>query len=230
LNESFTIEREGRDRKLSRSELAVLMLLYSECCLYDNDVYHYEEISTTYKKIGKDLNLNEKTVRKAINVLQDLKIIWRKTCGMPGMHTFGLKKNMFLKLERHFKKAAKNEVKTSAPSDGMIDRERYYSDLRAKAEMVADRAQERALRYMPYYNADKEVRNLGIELAFAEVRTPDKAPELEEQLRVAERKRLVALKDLGLTDDDLMPHYTCSKCNDTGWLPNGKACDCYPRE
>ena len=29
------------------------------------------------------------------------------------------------------------------------------------------------------------------------------------------------------TEEDLKPKYSCNKCNDTGYLPNGKMCDCY---
>ena len=36
------------------------------------------------------------------------------------------------------------------------------------------------------------------------------------------------LHAMNLTPDDLLPHYACAKCRDTGYLPDGRPCDCYP--
>ena len=47
------------------------------------------------------------------------------------------------------------------------------------------------------------------------------------RLEEAKNARRAALERLGLSDKDFVPKYICPKCSDTGFLPNGKMCDCY---
>ena len=66
-----------------------------------------------------------------------------------------------------------------------------------------------------------------LRLAKAEIEASPDLPKLiaEEKALIARRRQL--LKDMGLTEAHLIPQYTCKKCSDTGFLPDGKACDCY---
>ena len=47
----------------------------------------------------------------------------------------------------------------------------------------------------------------------------------QKQMAAWTAKRDAYLKAHGLTLDDLKPHYSCAKCNDSGYV-NGSACDC----
>ena len=41
------------------------------------------------------------------------------------------------------------------------------------------------------------------------------------------RVRTVAYFTVHFTEADFTPRYACTKCSDTGFLPDGKMCDCY---
>lgn len=69
-----------------------------------------------------------------------------------------------------------------------------------------------------------------IALAKAEVFDPEKLPALKEKKAVLTKERKEILKELGITERQLQPQYQCKKCSDTGFLPNGAACDCYKAE
>ena len=66
-------------------------------------------------------------------------------------------------------------------------------------------------------------------LAKAEMFEPKKLPDL-----LAEKQRLTNLRadilqGMQITEQDLLPQYECAKCSDSGFLKNGKACDCYQK-
>ena len=66
-----------------------------------------------------------------------------------------------------------------------------------------------------------------IELAKAELYQPELTEKLQKEKNNLLEERMDCLSGIGLTENDLIPKYRCSKCSDTGWLPNGRACDCY---
>ena len=57
---------------------------------------------------------------------------------------------------------------------------------------------------------------------------PQDLPALTQKMNAYRAQRRQALLRLGIREEDLSPRYECSKCSDTGFLPNGKVCDCYP--
>ncbi len=122
----------------------------------------------------------------------------------------------------------KSEAAIAADLRG--ERERYYSVMRARAESRAEEARRKAEENADYKNAVAQIKKKEIELAKAEVFSPDKVEEITRALTDATQKRDAALKALGLTELSFAPDYTCKKCSDTGFLPNGRACDCYKKE
>ena len=44
------------------------------------------------------------------------------------------------------------------------------------------------------------------------------------------RQMMERLDAMNLTPEDLVVHHRCMKCSDTGFLPNGRMCDCYPKD
>ena len=70
---------------------------------------------------------------------------------------------------------------------------------------------------------------MSISAAFAPFRNPAQLAEFEQRAARAKADRLVALREIGLTEKDIEPQYECTLCNDTGQLKNGARCKCYPR-
>lgn len=126
----------------------------------------------------------------------------------------------------------KNDFRSEAAiaADERSDRERYYAELRQRAEQKADRAREIAEKSENYKAAESAIKKGEIELARAEVYFPERVEFVRAKLDRAKRARGAALAELHLTDADLSPQYVCKRCSDTGFLPNGKMCDCYKKD
>lgn len=108
------------------------------------------------------------------------------------------------------------------------DREHYYAVLRQKAQEKAENNRRLAESDREFAEADTAIKRGEIELARAEVFSPDRAESLRRELQEWQQKRKRALTRLSLTEASLQPEYRCKKCSDTGFLPDGRACDCYP--
>ena len=50
---------------------------------------------------------------------------------------------------------------------------------------------------------------------------------VEEEIRVLKRDAAILMTEHNIPHDFLELHYDCNKCNDTGFLSNGKQCHCY---
>lgn len=125
----------------------------------------------------------------------------------------------------------KNDYRTEAAiaADERSERERHYAELRQRAEQRAEKARAEAEKNADFTKAESEIKKGEIELARAEIYSPEKLPALERQLAEARRARAEALAKLRLTEKELSPQYRCARCADTGFLPNGKMCDCYKK-
>lgn len=116
-------------------------------------------------------------------------------------------------------------------SDQRAERERWYARRKELAENTAQKYIDKAMSVPTFSQAERRLRMLAIEEAKAEVRG-----DTEELLRIGhERKALTlaraeGLKQAGVREEDLVPRYHCAKCSDTGFLPDGRACDCYQNE
>lgn len=114
-------------------------------------------------------------------------------------------------------------------ANARADREKWYSERRHAAEVEADKANAQARSFPAYLEAEKRLRRLDIEHAKAELHNPEKVPEIEKEQDLREMERAKALLLSGLTERDLLPAWHCVRCSDTGYLPNGRACDCYAK-
>ena len=119
----------------------------------------------------------------------------------------------------------KSEAAISA--DARSERERWYAARRRKAVARAEQAAATAEKDEAYARAESAIKKGEIELAKAEVFAPDTLPAIRTRLEQAKAARAAAMKRLHLTDADFVPEYACSKCSDTGFLPDGRMCDCY---
>lgn len=107
------------------------------------------------------------------------------------------------------------------------DRERYYALLREKAQSVADKYLARANASPRFGEIATELKRMEIVLAKAEMFEPEKLPSLQQKKEALIAEKAKILSGLGLTEKQLVPQYRCPKCSDTGFLPDGTACDCY---
>ena len=120
----------------------------------------------------------------------------------------------------------KSEAQLAADMRG--EREHYYAVLRQRAQERAEANRKRAENDGEFASWDADVKRGEIELAKAEVFSPKEAEGIRQKLSAARHAREKALARLSLSDADLQPRYACPKCSDTGFLPDGRACDCYP--
>lgn len=62
--------------------------------------------------------------------------------------------------------------------------------------------------------------------AFGQAEESRKAKVEQKRWAAVMAERMAALN---ISPEDLRPRYRCVKCSDTGFLPNGQMCDCYPK-
>ena len=109
------------------------------------------------------------------------------------------------------------------------DRERFYAERREKALSAADRYVTKANTSPRFGAIERELSSLNLELAKAELFKPEALPALQEKQALLQAERIEVLASLGLEEWQLLPQYTCKKCSDSGYLPNGSVCDCYKK-
>ena len=130
------------------------------------------------------------------------------------------------------KETAPRDFRTKADvnADARSARERWYALRRNAAVERADRARAAAGKDKDFSVAEHALMKGEIDLAKAEVFSPAALPQIRERIEQARRARAAALAKLGMTESDLSPKYACPKCSDTGFLPDGRMCDCYSPE
>ncbi|MCM1234056.1 MAG: DnaD domain protein [Ruminococcus flavefaciens] len=115
---------------------------------------------------------------------------------------------------------------SNAPRNDKAEIERHFYDLRHLAEDKAERALNRAVSDEIYGKIYREINELSIQLALAEIRNEDEAKMLSEKIAKLENSGDLRLKELGMNKADFTPKYSCKKCNDTGYDEYGSPCEC----
>ena len=110
------------------------------------------------------------------------------------------------------------------------DRERYFALRREKAQAEADKCIKKANQNARFKEISSRLSKMELDLAKAEMFRPEMLPSLLEEKSGLLQERKGILRNLGLSEEDLLPKFTCKKCSDTGFLKNGKACDCYQKD
>ena len=116
---------------------------------------------------------------------------------------------------------------TVAAANAKADRDRYYALLREQAQKRADANMAKANKNQRFSTISKQLSSMEFSLAKAEMFEPHKLPALLQQQKDLQTERSSLLKEMGIAEKDLLPQFTCQKCQDTGFLKNGQACDCY---
>ncbi len=127
-------------------------------------------------------------------------------------------------------KARQKESVTEA-LDVKAERERWYAKRRQNAESIAEKIRKRFMQDEQFAKIDRRLKAITIEQAKAELKGDKKtlARLEQEQARLTLQRRGIIERN-GMSEDDLLPKWHCQKCQDTGFLPNGFACDCYEKE
>ena len=104
--------------------------------------------------------------------------------------------------------------------------EQHFDELRHRAEDRAEEALAKATSDSEYGNIRRELNELSIQLAFAEIKGDSKAASISKKIAELEKKGDKRLDELHIDKSDFTPHYSCTICNDTGYTQNGKPCIC----
>ncbi len=114
-------------------------------------------------------------------------------------------------------------------ANAKAEREKYYADKREKAQLVADRYVMKANSDPKFGVLEKALSKMNMELAKAEIFSPDALPALKAKQKELFENRANILSALGIEEWQLLPQYECKKCSDSGFMKSGKACDCYKK-
>lgn len=110
-------------------------------------------------------------------------------------------------------------------------RAEWYRKRRERAEDVAEYWQRKAETIPGYNDLMKQKKTLEIASAKAAAEgNSQKVQETERALGQTVIKIHDLLKQNGIKKIDLNPKFKCPKCEDTGYLPDGRPCDCYEEE
>lgn len=107
-----------------------------------------------------------------------------------------------------------------------VARERFYAIRRQRAERAVEKVLERAREDEQFAEAEREIRERELAHVKAEIAGKD-IVETGCALEESRRKRAEAMVRLKITEQDFQPKFSCPKCSDTGFLPDGHICDCY---
>jgi predicted transcriptional regulator len=231
--EKFDID--GAERLLTDAEIDVLSLIYTFTKFEKKGKFE-----GNYGDIARMLGLDYFTVRRIVNALFSADLITRpiKAANKHGKSVYVANMKMLRYLEKKYKKAVQRESdkpsgvasfvnETVKNLDAKADRERFYEKRKEEAEKKAEKVLEKARENPRFREITGELGALEYKLARAELYAPLTLPGLEKQKVDLLAEREAILKQMGLSVGTLDVKYYCKKCSDTGYLPNGKACDCY---
>ena len=104
--------------------------------------------------------------------------------------------------------------------------EQHFYELRNKAEDAAEAALAKATSDATYGTIRRELNELSIELAFAEIKSDPKVANISKKIAELEKKGDKRLAELNINKSDFTPNYSCKICNDSGYTQDGKPCVC----
>lgn len=116
-------------------------------------------------------------------------------------------------------------------------RDRWYETRRVNAELQAEYIHDRFMKDEEFRRIERRLSAMESELARAEIGAENgEAKAQKELVKLTQeqgrlrQQRLGIIERNGLTEEDLLPKWHCRKCSDTGYLSDGRACDCYLKE
>lgn len=225
----FEITREGR-RFLTLSEILVFSLISTHCA----NPATGGKYTGSIRSIAKLLGVSASTVYRCIDVLKRANLIVCDTKAPNGSSwtTYHINQKHLKTAEREYKKIVKKEAYTDpkiAAADAKTERERFYFVAKRRAEAPAEQMQDRLRADDRYRAAERNYNSLipkiGTYAAREQIYELKNAEKEQKHWAAVMAERMEALS---ISPDDLRPRYRCAKCSDTGFLPDGRMCDCYP--
>ena len=220
-------------RFLTLSEILVFSLMMTHC----RNAATGGKYTGSIRSIAEILGLSPSTVFRCVDVLKRANLIKCETKAPNGSAwtSYRINKKYVNSAEHAYNKAGKSGKKTrfidpqTAAADAKADRERFYSIARQRAEAPAEQIRQRLRKDDQYSAAERNYNRLISKIAAYEVhgQTAERDAAEREQKRWANvmARRMAAMN---IRSEDLRPRYRCAKCSDTGFRPDGSACDCYP--
>ncbi len=104
-----------------------------------------------------------------------------------------------------------------------------FANRHSRAQSLAYSKMAKAQTNANFVALEKKIKTLTFELGKAMAFDNSNISKLEQELTTCKNQQTNLLKSMGLTPSDLVPQYSCKKCNDMGKI-GGKFCDCYKRE
>lgn len=218
-------EADGVPRYLTKNEVLVLSYLISFC-------KNKKGWSGSYRGIARRLPFGKDTVIKSIERLKAMQLVYvegaaRNNYQRAKFHVNG--KLLRAKREEIVKRAkGRNEATRNA--DARAERERFYALRRNAATNRAEEMRARAMEDARFADAEREYRDLDIQIGKAEAFSLPGLQDLIWKQKLVAAVKAERLAAMNMTFEDLEVKYICPKCSDTGYLPNGHMCDCYPEK
>ncbi len=138
----------------------------------------------------------------------------------------GWKSEEIFEAEKIISKQPAYKTANSDPRSERAAAEAHFYELRHTAEDKAEKALRAATSDEIYGDIHRQLNELAIELAFAEIRDAEKAESISGKISLLEADGDKRLKELGINKADFTPRYACQKCNDTGYGKDGTPCEC----
>lgn len=233
----FRVKGTEREEYLTDAAIKVLSLFITHCTNEKGDGAFHGSV----RGIADLVALCPASVQKAIKLLFSMDLIFRpEDCkGVNGHWRSSYKINekllratykTYKKEEKRAGSASQSTEKEISSADARADRERFYAARQAQANAPAEHFREVLNADPRYHELHTQHVKLDPEIARAEVNG-----DLKEAAKLRAKKKSLAvqlsrrMQKLGISSEDLKPHFTCTKCHDTGFESNtGRACDCYP--
>ncbi len=110
-----------------------------------------------------------------------------------------------------------------------------YNKKRLKAAYNADLRREKLYESIPNLEEiEKKIKLSSIKLSKLFLTNPENLQQqilaIKEEINDLKEQRAVLYNKHNIADDYLEVEYECSKCNDTGYLPDGKKCRCLNKQ
>lgn len=103
---------------------------------------------------------------------------------------------------------------------------RRIDEKRASAEKVCAETLEKLRANAEYRTCETELKKAEISFAFGD---GEKKENAQKNIEKYAKMRKKLLKNEGLSEEDLLPKYSCAKCGDTGYV-DGRTCVCLQNE
>lgn len=106
----------------------------------------------------------------------------------------------------------------------------YFNRIRGEEDERVKKIRGILSRDTVYGPADKKRLELNLD-KFRAVARGDRESFQRLTIDINEQETIISsrLKELGISPDELEYHRKCKLCEDSGYLPNGRPCSCYPR-